>query len=226
MPVSAGWYGGRPTVFDSSSRPRIEPSPASTNGRNPDPSQGPDRPGSRRRTRKRAAVGIGRIAGGTADPEMRIPSDRRRCCCRRFHRGHIVSVRSEAVLQGRRNDHVTGQATFLRPGSTYSYRIVVTNNDGIVPGAAASFATSPQLREPEPPIERPRHRRRHPPGHRVDAQARPAPGCSRAPLTPASGSRRGSRAPMDGCSKSSSTAIPCITRRSKGAAARRSPVTG
>ena len=62
---------------------------------------------------------------------------------------------------------VTGQATFLRPGSTYSYRIVVTNNDGIVPGAAASFATSPQLREPEPPIERPRHRRRHPPGHKV-----------------------------------------------------------
>lgn len=62
---------------------------------------------------------------------------------------------------------VTGQATFLQPGSTYSYRIVATNSDGVVPGAAVSFTTLPQPREPEPKIERPHHGRRHQPRHKV-----------------------------------------------------------
>lgn len=58
---------------------------------------------------------------------------------------------------------VTGQATFLRPGTEYSYWISVVNVDGRVDGLPQTFTTAAATpREPKEEIESPRHPRHHP----------------------------------------------------------------
>lgn len=68
---------------------------------------------------------------------------------------------------------VEGQANFLRPGSTYRFRITVVNVDGTVHGLTKTFstATAPP-REPEGEIEGPHHRRPHPPSGKVPCAKR------------------------------------------------------
>jgi hypothetical protein len=74
--------------------------------------------------------------------------------------------------EGDRQIVVKTQATFLRPGSTYHYRIIAVNGDTTVRGLTQTFTTDPVGREPEPPAETPHHPGRRTPSAQVPCAKR------------------------------------------------------